>query len=67
MRQTSNTAHIAAIGTHALFPRLLPTFSTRKALIPLGPGPPVRAITRYTSDAPPPAVKPQLDKDHGSE
>lgn len=33
------------------------TFSTRKAEMPLGPGPPVRAMTRYTSEAPPPLMK----------
>ena len=25
--------------------------------MPLGPGPPVRAMTRYTSEAPPPLMK----------
>ena len=33
------------------------TLSTRKAEMPLGPGPPVRAMTRYTSEAPPPLMK----------
>ncbi len=37
--------------------RVALTFSTRKAEMPLGPGPPVRAITRYTSEAPPPLMK----------
>lgn len=33
------------------------TFSTRKAEMPFGPGPPVLAMTRYTSEAPPPLMK----------
>lgn len=33
------------------------TFSTKKQEIPLGPGSPVRAITKYTSLTPPPLMK----------
>jgi hypothetical protein len=32
------------------------TFSTRKAEMPFGPGPPVLAMTRYRSACPPPLI-----------